>query len=136
MILIKKTLAFANVFDDSILQNIQDFIPQQTTDWETLYGKCRIYEKDHFITYGGGPEGGHVYFYREREPGWYYWRRGWSGKPTYTKTDAGQIVFRIDEDGCEFIAVVPDGWEHEQDEDEVIIIGDDEEMQARDSNNF
>ena len=73
------TLAFANVFDDSILQNIQDFIPQRFTDWETLYGKCRTYETDHYITYGGGPPqaGWYVYFYRERETGWYYWHREW-----------------------------------------------------------
>ena len=131
------TLAFANVFDDSIIQNIQDFIPQQTADWwETLYGKVRIYETDHYITYGGGPEGGYVYFYREREPGWYSWDRGWFEKPTYTKIETGQVVFRIDEDGCEILAVVPDGWEYEQDEDEVIIIADDEEMQGRDSNEY
>ena len=34
-------------------------------------------------------------------------------------------MFNIDEDVCEFIAVVPDGWEYEQDEDEVKIIADD-----------
>ncbi len=129
------TPVFANVFDDSILQNIQDFIPRRFNDWETLYGKCRIYQTDHYITYGGGPEGGYVYFYREREPGWYYWDRGWSGKLAYTKIEEGILVFRIDEDGCEFVTVVPDMWEYEQDEDEVIIIGDDEEMQGRDSNN-
>ena len=129
------TLAFANVFDDSIIQNTQDYIPQRFSAWETLYGKCRIYHTDHYITYGGGPEGGYVYFYRERETGWYYWHRNWLGKPEYTKIEEGIVVFRIDEDGCEFVAVVPDMWEYEQDEDEVIIIGDDEEMQGRDSNN-
>ena len=35
-------------------------------------------------------------------------------------------MFRIDEDGCEFVAVVPDMWEYEQDEDEVIIIEKDQ----------
>ncbi len=84
--------------------------------------------------YGGGPAGGCVYFYREREPNWYSWDRGWFEKPTYTKIQTRQVVFRIDEDGCEFIAVVPDGWEYEQDEDEVIISADDEEMQGRDRN--
>ncbi len=53
------TLAFANVFEDSIIQNIQDYIPQQTADWwETLYGKVRIYETDHYITNGSGPASG------------------------------------------------------------------------------
>ena len=135
MILRKMTLAFANLFDDIILQNIQDFIPQQTVEWETLYGKCRIHKTEHYITYGGGPEGGYVYFYREREPGWYSWNRDWLERPTYTKIDEGVVVFKITEEGSEFIAVVPDGWEYEQDEDGVIIIGDDEEMQGRDRNN-
>ncbi len=57
-------------------------------------------------------------------------------KQTYTKLDTGQVVFRVDEDGCELIAVVPDGWEYEQDEDEVIITADDEEMQGRDRNEY
>ena len=127
------TLAFANVFDDSILQKIQDFIPQQIMLWETLYGKCRIYQTDHFITYGGGPEGGYVYFYREREAGWYSWHRDWHTGMAYTKLDARQmVVFRIDEDGCEFVAAVSHAWEYDQDDDEIIIIGDDVEMQGRD----
>ncbi len=77
------TLAFANVFDDSTVQNIRDLIPQPTTDWETQYEKVRIPNTDHSITHGGSPEGGYVCFYREREPRWYYWDRGWVGKPTY-----------------------------------------------------
>ena len=130
------TLAFANVFDDSILQNIQDFIPQPpTVDWETLYGKCRIHRTDHYITYGGGPEGGYVYFYREREPGWYSWHRDWLQIPTYIKLE-GIIVFRINDDGNEFIAPVPNGIEIEEDEDETIIVGDHDEMQGRDRFDF
>ena len=62
--------------------------------------------------------------------------QGMVWKPEYTKIDEGIVVFRIDEDGCEFVAVVPDTWEYEQDEDEVIIIGDDEEMQGRDRNDY
>ncbi len=119
------TLAFVNIFDDSIIQNIQDFIPQRFPDWENLYGKCRT---DHYITYGGGPEGGYVYFYRERETGLYYWHKEWLEKSVYTKIEDGIIVFRNDEDGCEFVAVVPDMWEYEQGDDEVIIVGDDEEI--------
>ena len=44
-------------------------------------------------------------------------------------------MFRIDEDGCEFVYVAPHMWEYEQEDDEVIIIGDDEEMQGRDREN-
>ena len=131
------TLAFANVFDDSILQKNQDFIPQRIMLWETLYGKCRFYQTDHYITYGGGPEGGYVYFYRERDPGWYSWNREWFQNMTYTKLDDGLlVVFKIDEDGSEFIAVVPDGFECELDEYEIMIIGDDAEMQGREQYDY
>ena len=93
------TLAFANVFDNSILQHIQDFIPQRFSDWETLYGKCRIYQTDHYITYGGGPEGGYAHFYRVREAEWYRWHRDWHGKPECTKIEDSIVVFRLVEDG-------------------------------------
>ena len=52
-----------------------------------------------------------------------------------THIEEGMVAFRIDEDGCESVVVVPHVWEYEQDEDEVIIIGDDEEMQGRDRGN-
>ncbi len=126
----------AAVLNVSIIQNIQDYIPQRFSDWEALYGKFCIYQTDHYITYGGGPEGGYVIFYREQQAGWYYWNKDWHGKPEYTKIDEGIVAFRIDEDGCEFVAVVPDMWQQEQDEDEVIIIGDDEEMQGRDRGDY
>jgi hypothetical protein len=47
-----------------MVQNIQNFILEDppSADWETLYGKARIYERDHYITYGGGPEGAYVFF--------------------------------------------------------------------------
>jgi len=81
-----------------------------------------IWRTKHFITYGGGPEGGYVYFYRERERGWYKWERGWFQEPTYTKVD-GQVAIWFD-DGVERIAVVP--HDYEPDEDEDIIICSDE----------
>ena len=79
-------IAFLNVFDESIVQNIQDFLPTDPDpleDFETLYGSIRIYQTKHYITYGGGPEGGYVYFYKEREAGWYKWHCDWGQKPTY-----------------------------------------------------
>ena len=87
------------------------------------------------ITYGGGPEGGYVYFYREREPGWYSWHRDWFQKPTYIKLE-GIAVFRINDDGNEFIAIVPNGIEIEEEEDETLIVGDHDEMQGRDRFDF
>ena len=129
------TTAFANVFDEAIIRNIQDFIPQRFSGWETLYGKTRIYETDHYITYGGGPEGGYVYFYRERQAGWYQWHRDWNSKPEYRRIETGIVAFRIEEDGCESIAVVPEIWDYEEEENESIIIGDHETMQERDREN-
>ncbi len=35
-----------------------------------FYGSVNIYKTEHVVTYGGGPEGGYVYFYKERDPGW------------------------------------------------------------------
>ncbi len=78
-------------------------------------------------------KGGYVYFSRELETGWYYWHRDW--KARIHKKRKG-IVFKTDEDGCKFVAVVPDMWEYEQDDDVVIIIGHDEEMQGRDRTDY
>ena len=41
-----------------------------------------IYKTKHLQTYSGGPEGGYVYFYKERLPGWYRWNRTWNREPT------------------------------------------------------
>ena len=71
-----------NIFDEAIVQNIQDLIPpdpEPLVDW-------------HYITHGGGPEGGYVYFYREREAGWYKWERDWLRPPTYTKLETGVVA--------------------------------------------
>ena len=45
-------------------------------------------------------------------------------------------MFRINDDGNEFIAVVPNGWEYEANDDEVIIVGEHDEMQGRDRFDF
>ncbi len=59
-------------------------------DWKTVYGIVNIYKSKHIVTYGGGPEGGYVY--KERDPGWYRWRRTWFQSPAYTKMLTGQVV--------------------------------------------
>ena len=67
-------LALLNEFDEAIVQNVQDLIPRDPlVEWETLYDTVRIYQTKHYITYTtpSGPEGGYVYFYRERAAGWY-----------------------------------------------------------------
>ena len=126
-------LALLNVFDEALAQNILDLVPRDPpVEWETLYGSTRIYQTKHYITYGGGPEGGYVYFYREREAGWYKWERDWFKPPTYTKID-GTVAMIIMEDGSERIGVLPENWEEvvEFDEDWRVIVGDDFAMQAR-----
>ena len=55
MIYKKMALAFVNIFDENIVQNIQDLIPPEPlVDWETLYGAERIYQTKHYITHGRG----------------------------------------------------------------------------------
>ena len=76
----------------------------------------------HFLTYGGGPEGGYVYFYKEREPGWYAWTRDWGTPPTYTKLD-GVLVQKF-EDYVEYVSVVPYDFEPTDEENEEITILD------------
>ena len=127
-------LALSNVFSEAIVQNIQDLIPRDPpVEWETLYGSTRIYQTKEYITYGGGPEGGCVYFYREREAGWYKWRRDWLKPSTYAKID-GTVAVIIMEDGSGRIGTLPENWEEvvEFDEDWHVIIGDDDTMQSRD----
>ena len=86
-------LALLNMFDELIVERIQDFLPEDPPDpfedFDTLYGTVQIYETKHYCTSGGGPEGGLVYFYREREAGWYRWSRNWGTPPAYEKLATG-----------------------------------------------
>jgi hypothetical protein len=46
-------------------------------DWlnfQTLYGFTKLGRRRHYLTYGGGPEGGIVKF---RGMGWHVWNRDW-----------------------------------------------------------
>ena len=127
-------LALLNVFDEDIVQNIMDLVPRDPpVEWETLYGSTRVSQTKHYITYGGGPEGGYVYFYRERKAGWYKWERDWFKPPTYAKRD-GTVAMIIMDDGSERIGVLPENWEGvvEFDDDWHDIIGDDDTMQSWD----
>ncbi len=79
-------------------------------DWETVYGAVKIHKTSHLVTYGGWPEGGHFYFYTEKDSGWYRWRRTWFQAPTYTKILAGRIATKFEGGGCEYIGVLPGIW--------------------------
>ena len=115
------------LFPDDVAENIVEIIPTPI-DWITIYGSIEIYKTKHIITYGGGPEGGFVYFYKERESGWYSWDRDWFRSPVYIKID-GQIAIYWDDD-VEKIGIVP--HDYELDEDDDIRIMDDEIMQNDD----
>ena len=67
--------------------------------WEEIHGSQVIKRRHHYVTYGGGPEGGFVYSYGS----WHSWNREWFEPPTYTKLD-GELV--ADESG-NFLKEVP-----------------------------
>ena len=108
----------ANVLPDGLIEHIADFIGDGL-DWDYVYGTTTIYETQHIVTYGGGPEGGFVFFFREREPGWYSWERDWFQEPTYKKLN-GILVQKFTEDGAEYVAVAPRDFETE-DEDVYVL---------------
>ena len=58
------SIALMPLFEPSIIDLIYDFIPldEDEDEWETLYGFTEIYETQHYLTYGGSPEGGYVFF--------------------------------------------------------------------------
>ena len=121
------TEVLSQIFPEGVAENIVEFIPEQEdVAWETVYGTTTIYRTKHFITYGGGPEGGYVYFFRERAPGWYSWHRDWFKEAEYTKLD-GRVLAIWWDDGVERIGVVP--LDYEPDEDEDITILDNEHME-------
>ena len=72
-------VALLSVFHVDVVQNIHDFIPRRPdVEWEIIAGYTMICKAQHLQTFSGGrggPEGGYVYFYKERLPGWYRWNR-------------------------------------------------------------
>ena len=58
------SLALLPLLNVELIDRIHDYIPADVDEieWETLYGWTVIYQTKHYITYGGGPEGGYVYF--------------------------------------------------------------------------
>jgi len=121
------TEVLSQIFPEGVAENIVEFIPEQEdVAGETVYGSTTIYRTKHIITYGGGPEGGYVYFFRERAPGWYSWHRDWFKEAVYTKLD-GQVLAVWWDDGVERVGVVP--LDYEPDENEDIRILDNEHME-------
>ena len=120
------SIALMPLFEPSIIDLIYDFLPMDEEDdeWETLYGFTEIYETQHYLTSGGGPEGGYVFFYREREQGWYRWSRTWGHRPTYERITSGQVAIRHRQDEDEKITVLPDNWDElgYGDDDDIMIM--------------
>ena len=120
------SIALMQLFEPSIIDLIYDFIPmdEDEDEWETLYGFTEIYETQHYLTYVGGPEGGYVFFYREREQGWYRWSRTWGQGPTYERITSGQVAIRHRQDEDEKITVLPDNWDElgYGDDDDIMIM--------------
>ena len=83
-----------------------------------------IYKTKQLPTYSGGPEGGYVYFYKERLPGWYKWNRSWGSEPCYAYIDDGVVAAKWTGD-VEYTNVLPDNDEEYNsldEEDDVLDI--------------
>ena len=117
------SVALASVFDLSVVSNILSYYSSRPdVEWEEVYGSCVIWRTKHFITYGGGPEGGYVYLFMEHAPGWYRWRRTWASRPSYEMVLDGQVAMRW-HDHVEWLGVLPEDWEdHEWDDDEQEVL--------------
>ena len=103
--------ALLSVFDVDVVQNIHDFIPRRPhVDWEEIGGYTMIYKTNHLMTYTGRGDGGYVYSYKERLPGWYRWNRIWGREPTYAYIDDGIVAVKWTGD-VEYIGVLPDNYE-------------------------
>ena len=132
-------LALLNMFDELVVERIQDFLPEDPPDpfedFDYLLGTVQIYETKHYCTSGGGPEGGFVYFYREREAGWYRWWRNWSTPCRYEKLATGVVLMIIYPDGSKRIGIAPDNWKEVYGigDDVFVLVGDDETMQDMDN---
>ena len=117
------SVALAGLFNDYIIDNIVSFYPRRpSVEWLEIYGTTMIYKTKHYITYGGGPEGGFCYLYREHQAGWYQWERNWGTKPVYTMVE-GQIAMRWFED-VDYIGVMPPDWEDWEGDGEILIMND------------
>ena len=63
--------ALLNVLPAPVVFNVLDFVP---IDRDSLYGTTTIDGVKHYVTYGGGPEGGYVFLPRQ---GLHKWHRDW-----------------------------------------------------------
>ena len=92
----------------------------QRNDWTRfngLFGWTMIGPRGkvkHYITYGGGPEGGIVHL---KNRGWYVWHRSWGVAVTYLKVPDGlDPVYYYGEDGVERVKLITGDYECGDDE--------------------
>ena len=125
------SLALLPVLNVELIDRIHDFLPTEPEiEWEPLDSPITIYETKHWRTHSGGPEGGYVYFHKERRRGWYRWRRSWGQEePTYELITSGVLVYRHVSGEDEKCVILPDDYEIEPDEDTIIM--DDDHMRER-----
>ena len=85
-------------------QEVLKFDPIDWSGWKTLYGFAYIGNHNwHYLTYGGGPEGGIVNKFGD---GWCVWHRDWGARASYTRIpEELEIVYKND-DGHETIELV------------------------------
>jgi len=106
----------SNILPAAIAQHISEYaedVEEEYEEWETIYGCAEIYDVKHFVTYGGGPEGGYVFFQEplpDIEPGWYRWHRTWFQPPSYTPLEPHETVIYKNDD-CEGVRVVDSSYQ-------------------------
>ena len=121
-------MALMNVFDVDVVQHIHDFIPRRPdVEWVEVAGWQMIYKAKH-IVFIWNVKGGYVYFYKERQPGWYRWSKIWGREPVYTYIDGGVVAVRWLDD-IEYMGVLPMDYDQYDWSDEDIIIMADIYMQ-------
>ena len=130
------SVALLSVFHTNVVDCIVSYYPSRPNiEWEMVYGTCVIWRTDHLITYGGGPEGGYVYFYKERPAGWYAWHRDRMSEPVYTRIRDGQMAAKRS-DYVDYIGKLPLNWQEwdwcDHEDDEVSIMDDDYMQEERD----
>ena len=89
-------------------------------EWHTLYGFAHIGRHDrHYLTYGGGPDGGIVKLWAD---GWYVWERNWGTRAIYIRIpDELEVIYKND-DGHEAIKLVMAKHNYELGENEFYLI--------------
>jgi hypothetical protein len=89
-------------------------------EWEQIYGHTNINGTRHLITYGGGGDGGYVYFAKSHAPGRWAWSRNWFQPPQYVKIE--ENVFVKWEGGIEYITTSKKESLSDNDDDEIVLM--------------